>query len=419
MANIVVNRMKSIYMNNLSILYIGIKKGSDSYSVKVSESLRMLLTTCGELHLLGDLFSEQSYRVDQLYDLVVVQNSLSFIHYKEYFKRLKKSPILFVATDDHVGSCVAPFENLFGVLNMGNISLSAFGIPEEMQLHLSCPVEKTGNYYFYEQQPEVCHIVYCPTGNSITENDVKLLTFLQQTNASLTIVSDEYQCLKQAMPPFVTIVSRLSWFSAYKKAHLVVASGQDAVRALALCKPCVVMGDYGLGGLVTSENYVQLQSVYFRGRKGGYFGELVPVVLLESEIRKVFAFDRQVASLAIQKRVLSTYGKKIFSEKIIDEIERITNLAVHLNKWQNRLSLKPSLSSLFELKAVEDKQYLMRGWNCFGGLDQEMIDLLKQCDGASSIWDLVERNGYNREDAEVLWGNLYELWKEKLILFAL
>ena len=179
------------------------------------------------------------------------------------------------------------------------------------------------------------------------------------------------------------------------------------------------MGDYGLGGLVTSENYVQLQSVYFRGRKGGYFGELVPVVLLESEIRKVFAFDRQVASLAIQKRVLSTYGKKIFSEKIIDEIERITNLAVHLNKRQNRLSLKPSLSSLFELKAVEDKQYLMRGLNCFGELDQEMIDLLKQCNGASSIWDLAERNGYNREDAEVLWGNLYELWKEKLILFAL
>lgn len=419
MANIVVNRMKSIYMNNLSILYIGIKEGSDSYSVKVSESLRMLFTACGELHLLGDLFSGQSYRVDQLYDLVVVQNSLSFIHYKEYFKRLKKSPILFVATDDHVGSCVAPFENLFGVLNMGNISLSAFGIPEEMQLHLSCPVEKTGNYYFYEQQPEVCRIVYCPTGNSITENDVKLLTFLQQTNVSLTIVSDEYQCLKQAMPPFVTIVSRSSWFSAYKKAHLVVASGQDAVRALALCKPCVVMGDYGLGGLVTSENYVQLQSVCFKGRKGGSLGELVPTVLLESELRKVFAFDRQDISKNIQKQVLSTYGKKEFTQKIRDEIKRITNLSVLFNKQQKRLLLKPCLSSLFELKTVEDKQYLMRGLNCFGELDQEMIELLKQCDGTISVQDLAARNGYNREDAKVLWSNLYELWKEKLIFFAL
>lgn len=42
----------------------------------------------------------------------------------------------------------------------------------------------------------------------------------------------------------------------------------DAVQALALCKPCVVLGDYGLGGLVTSENYASLQSVCFKGRKG-------------------------------------------------------------------------------------------------------------------------------------------------------
>ena len=48
-----------------------------------------------------------------------------------------------------------------------------------------------------------------------------------------------------------------------------------------------------------------------------------------------------------------------------------------------------------------------------------MIDLLDQCDGAVSIQELAERNGYDREDLEILWSNLYELWKEKLILFAL
>lgn len=179
------------------------------------------------------------------------------------------------------------------------------------------------------------------------------------------------------------------------------------------------MGDYGLGGLVTSENYVQLQSVCFKGRKGGSLGELVPTVLLESELRKVFAFDRQDISKNIQKQVLSTYGKKEFTQKIRDEIKRITNLSVLFNKQQKRLLLKPCLSSLFELKTVEDKQYLMRGLNCFGELDQEMIELLKQCDGTISVQDLAARNGYNREDAKVLWSNLYELWKEKLIFFAL
>lgn len=404
-------------MKLLYILYIGVEQNNRSKEL-ASYLVRLLSARC-QVHLVGSLFNTPSQELRKSYDLILIQNSFSLIHYKKLLKQYIKCPVLFIAATQSLDSYVAPFENLFGVLNIEDTSLSALGIPEEMQLCLYCPVEKTGNYYFYEQQPKVCRIVYCPTGNSIIENDVKLLTFLQQTNTSLTIVSDEYLCLKQALPPFVTIVSRSSWFSVYKKAHLIVASRQDVVRALALCKPCVVMGDYGLGGLVTSENYVQLQSVYFRGRKGGCFGELVPAVLLESEIRKVFAFDSQIASKAIQKHVLSTYGKKVFSEKIIDEIERITNLAVYLNKRQKRLSLKPCLSSMFELKAVEGKQYLMRGLNCFGELDQEMIELLKQCDGTVSVQDLAGQNGYDREDVEILWANLYELWKEKLILFAL
>ena len=217
----------------------------------------------------------------------------------------------------------------------------------------------------------------------------------------------------------MTIVSRSSWFSVYKKAHLVVASEQDVVRALALCKPCVVMGDYGLGGLVTLENYAQLQSVSFKGRNGGCFGELVPVALLESEIRKVVAFDQQDISQAIQKQVLLTYGKKVFTTLIMQEIMRITDLAMFLNNRQKRLLVKPCLSSLFALEAVEDKQYLIRGLNCFGELDQEMIELLRQCDGTVSVQELAGRNGYDREDSEILWTNLCELWKVKLILFIL
>lgn len=406
-------------MNNLSILYIGIKDGLDIYSIEISNNLRQLLSTCGQLHLLGNLFAKESYLEDKFYDLIVVQNSFSFIHYKEYFKRLRKSPVLFVSTTNHLGSYIAPFKNLYGVINMGDASLSAFGIPEEMQLRLCCPMEKAGNYYFYEQQPEVCRIVYCPTGHTVAENDLKLLTFLQQTNASLTIVSDEYLCMKQALPLGVTIVSRSSWFSVYKNAHLVVASEQDAVRAMALCKPCVVLGDYGLGGLVTQDNYGHLQSVYFRGRKGGTFGELIPPTLLESEIQKVFAFDQQETSLTLQRQVQTVYGKKAFTKRLVQEIERITGLSESINNRKKRLSLKPGLSSLFVLESSEGKQYLMRGLSCFGEMDQEIIDLLSQCDGTVSVRELAEQNRYDREELGILWSNLYELWKEKLIFFAL
>ena len=406
-------------MKQMYALYIGIGKYLDIRSKELAGYLINLLSSLYQVHLIGDLFNDQSQELRKSYDLIFIQNSICLIHYKKLIKQYVKCPVLFVTTTQNIDSYVAPFENMFGVLNMGNIVLSTLGIPEEMEIRLCCPVERTGNYYFYEQQPEVCRIVYCPTGNSVGENDFKLLTFLGQTNASLTIVSDEYACLRNAFPPFVTVVSRSSWFSAYKQAHLVVASGSEAVQALALCKPCVVMGDYGLGGLVTSENYVQLQSVHFKGRKGGSFGESVSPVLLESVIRKVFAFDRREDVLALQKQVLAIYGKHVFKTKLLQEIERITNMSTYMNNRQKRLLLKPCLSSLFAVEELDGKSYLKCGLICFEELDQEMIDLLDQCDGAVSIQELAERNGYDREDLEILWSNLYELWKEKLILFAL
>ena len=341
------------------------------------------------------------------------------VHYKELLRQYVKCPVLFIATTQNIDSIVVPFENLFGILNAGNASLSAWGIPDEMQLRLCCPVERMGNYYFYEQQPEVCRIVYCPTGNSVGENDFKLLTFQRKNNAMLTIVSDEYACLKNTFPSFVKVVPRSSHISAFKQAHLVVASGWETVQALALCKPCVVLGDYGLGGLVTSENYASLQSVRFKGRKGGCFGEPVSTVLLESVIQKVFAFDRQEEVLSLQKQMLAVYGKPVFKKRVFQEIERIIDLSTSMNNRRKRLLLKPRLSTLFALEDIDGKSYLKRGLICFGELDLEMIDLLNQCDGTVSVLELAKRNGYDQEDTAMLWLNLYELWKEKLILFAL
>ena len=69
-------------VEHLLILYIGMKDGLDVCSREISQSLQQVLSACCELHLLGDLFSEQSYQKGQMYGLVIVQNSLCFIHYK-------------------------------------------------------------------------------------------------------------------------------------------------------------------------------------------------------------------------------------------------------------------------------------------------------------------------------------------------
>ena len=366
-------------------------------------------------------YSARLHRVDEKIeeehtDLLVFQDGIG---YSQSFLRFRRFPLLFVSTRREVEGYVAPVPNLFGAVNLSGVNLTLTGIPEEMQLHLQRPVEQTGDFYFYEQQPEVCRIAYCPTGNNLSENDFKLMAFVGRTNAELTIVSDRYGALQQALPPFVKVVPEKSKLPVFKKAHLVVASGLDVLRALALCKPCVVLGDYGLGGFVTPENFEQLRSVSFAGRKGAAWGEFVPGDLLETEIRKVFFTDYREQVRALQQQVKELYSKKQFADRLTAEVERIVSLSALLKDRKRRLELKPFRSSLFEIKEVEGKRYLMRGWQCFGEVEEEMAQLLMQCDGTRSVQELVARNGYDREEASVLWANLQALWNEKLILFAL
>lgn len=395
-------------MNCLHILYLYMEEVE-------SEVLKVLSTRCSvQLCRAGE---ENGLQKDG-WDLVVLQDAVYCLLQTNFCHKLKKYPWLFVSTRSDIQGYVAPYTNLFGVVNLSGINLSLWGIPEELQLRLVHPTERVADWYFYEQQPEICRIAYCPTGNSVQENDFKLISFVQKTNAELTIVSDRYQALAAAFPAFVRVVPEKSRLAVFKKSHLVVASGQDAVRALAVCKPCVVLGDSGLGGWVTSANYEQLRSVSFSGRKGGCPGEYVPMDLLETEIQNVFSLDCRDAMLALRKKVLAVYGMEYFSESLVGEVERIIALSVRFKNRKKRFELKPFRSSVFRVEELDGKMYIMRGLQCLGEIEDEMAGLLKQCDGTVTVSELVGRNGYDLEEAVILWENLYALWKEKLILFA-
>lgn len=351
------------------------------------------------------------------WDLVVFQNA--DVWQTPFFRKLKKVPWLFISTRRDIQGYIAPAPHLFGVVNMSGVDLTVWGVPHEMQLRLPQPVEKTADYYFYEEKPEICRIVYCPTDTSVHTNDFKLLSSLQATNIQVTLLSDSYRALATAFPPSVEIGSPKKWFSTFQKAHVVIASGQDAIRAMALGKPCVIVGDRGLGGLVTPANYETLQSGCFTGRKGGYVGEMVPSDLLKAEIRKVFRTDYTEPMRILRKKVWNTYGLKKFAIGLSGEIQRMANLSNTMKSPQKRFALKPFISSICQLQEMEGKLYIMRGMLCFGELEEEMSAVLKQCDGKTSIQELLERNGYNAEEGAIIWSNLHELWKEKLILFTL
>lgn len=68
---------------------------------------------------------------------------------------------------------------------------------------------------------------------------------------------------------------------------LIISHKNTAILATLNQIPCIVVGEYGYGGLINSINIKSLFSNSFNGRVGGYFNEQIPVKILRSDIHYV------------------------------------------------------------------------------------------------------------------------------------
>lgn len=405
-------------MKQLQILYLH-KAYSDAFSERIRHYIYNTLSSRYFVNIYSINELNEHLVVDKMWDLIIHQDAISEMWHSSLFEKLNKIPCLFFSTHKDVDGFLTPFAGLFKVFNMSKAKLSDFGIPSEMQIDLAEPVELVENYYLHEKNPLLYQIVYYPTKHNASNHILTLIQLLHSTNTSLTIVSDDWAFAENIFPSFVTRISSNDSTQVLKEAHLVIASGYDAIQAMALCKPCVVLGEYGLGGFVTPDKFYNLHSMSFEGRKGACFDEFVPTDLLEVEIRKAIAYDYSKEMVNIQELILSIYDSDKFDNSIFDEIEKIMNLSDAIKCERRRLYLKPILSSTFFLEEIEGKQYIKY---LLGGLcevDYEMVVFLGQCNGSSTLGELIESNKYEKDDVFILWENLYELWSEKLILFEL
>ena len=90
------------------------------------------------------------------------------------------------------------WEKLFGVFAFTHADFYLVRHSEGDAGRLSCPVREFADYYFYDPVPKICRMVYFPTGHTV-ENDRILFDFCRKSNVELTVVSDEYRFLCDAL----------------------------------------------------------------------------------------------------------------------------------------------------------------------------------------------------------------------------
>ena len=90
-----------------------------------------------------------------------------------------------------------------------------------------------------------------------------------------------------------------------EEADLIIGSGITAYEGVARRKPVIVVGDYGLGGLVTPDTFRSQYNNRFRGRINGMKDEYFSLESLEKDIKKAFRLTFQ--ELQMMSNQIITY----------------------------------------------------------------------------------------------------------------
>lgn len=72
-----------------------------------------------------------------------------------------------------------------------------------------------------------------------------------------------------------------------QQSNIVIGSGYTVLYAIMYKKPCIVIGDKGYGGLISTENFPEQYKSFFQGRIGGRYLEMLPDNLIIEDLQSI------------------------------------------------------------------------------------------------------------------------------------
>ncbi|MDO8997838.1 MAG: hypothetical protein Q7U77_14525 [Sediminibacterium sp.] len=140
--------------------------------------------------------------------------------------------------------------------------------------------------------------------------------------------------------------------------EVILCFGSSAIHFLLSGIPVIIVGTFGLGGIITPENFELLLKKGFMGRPGGTYNEEIPIELLAEEILEVqhnkILFNQTVQIQALIKK------KQFFDyDTLYNQLETF-NIDYWLNDIKRRWQIDMQLVSNIQILSKAKKTFLVR-----------------------------------------------------------
>lgn len=412
----------------MNILYFILPENDDSQSYFIKKSIeKSIEKTEHKLYLYSDqpllnnLSNITTIKDNEIHinkwDLILIQNSFCFFKYAKILKSLKNTPRIFISYNETIKSSINLYNQLFSIFTTNKSYTKIFGVPDYLQKEMiipSIPLKFEHNKKIIARS-----IMYFPTGKTIL-NEYRVISMLKQISSMLIVVTDNNQYASCIISTYdIKVITRDKAFSNVRNMHLVIASGYDAIQSIRLCRPTIVLGDYGLGGQVNLLNYELLHKFNFGGRVGGYFGEFIPLDLLLAQISISFDYKNLPELEALEKIVLNDFSFDKFRTIFLSEIEKLNKIQTFFKNKKSQPELFPILTTNldFNLKNTDEYFYIKLNKKEAIEIDLRLFKILKNCNGKYNIQQIMKNNLITEKDRETFLQNLKVLWKNRLIDF--
>ncbi len=186
------------------------------------------------------------------------------------------------------------------------------------------------------------------------------------------------------------------------KSDIVLGNGNIIQNAIGQCKPCIIIGERGFGGIVTPNNFMSRIKNGFLGRLGGELNEYIPERVIWDSILDILDWDEQK-----YKELLIANYNLLQSEKKENEMlfmQMIQTVAEkHQNIEKNFTATKLTISGFFAIAQATKEKYLLVNKatrQIYANLEKEETDIIGLFKEPCTVGIALEHSEYTSEPEE-------------------
>ena len=203
----------------------------------------------------------------------------------------------------------------------------------------------------------------------------------------------------------------------FEESDIVIGSGNNARLAVSKCKPCIIAGEQGYGGIIDPESF-ELQHVNdFRGRLGGHLNEHLPEKLILEDILDLLEWDQEKVNEIVQaNRQLLKKGNGRVQKQFSGLIEKVVKGHQLLNGQIACACLK--LSGAFSIAPFSEGKYVLANAQTrqvHSHIEKEEAGIIRLFEAGSTVKEAMLKSGYEEEPG--LFNRfVHELVNEKILV---